>query len=406
MAVLERGMLYLLLFLSQFTGVELFNPRIGRIALEVILKYLMLIIALFPVVRKRDARFFIWMSGRTYYIYLFIVITLLRSILSGAGIPQIIGEAYDYIFPLSMYLWVAKEKFNKKEILYFIWTLSIIAGVVSVLIAIGVMQVDLWHAAGELVRTATFIDGSMAIFIILICIFYLLTPNNYSKQLNVAALIAGIVTLVLGLSRSRMVIAALLIIIEIILIIPKVRPKRVIKLFLVIIAIGILIKWKNPQLLDQIMETIRKRFMQLASDTSSSFRSIERNMQMEEFKASPVIGKGWGIRGNYNINGSIMYNHCMYTAMLFHGGLLFGGSYLLFFFSILLSDLKAVIVRKEFSERYLTMLILLAIFLLGYASAGIAQGGAVLALLLVFQIEKEAKESLRYSKDIVNKESQ
>lgn len=242
------------------------------------------------------------------------------------------------------------------------------AFLISAIIA-GIFSVGLVLSSGTVVRTAFSVDGSISPIAIVIALFC--DSRSFPKLwelLKIAAVISSIVVLLLGMSRSRLLIVAICFAIYFITRIykmiatgGKVSLKNIFLFGFGILACTFaLISTKAQELVYPIIG----RFFE--DGFGSMGRDVELEFGLEMFKEHYIFGGGWGKHILQDLNGSFVAynNHCAYVAILARGGLLLGIPIFISYFLLLYKSIK---VRHYSSVALMLMLVFL---LLSYGNAG------------------------------------
>lgn len=273
------------------------------------------------------------------------------------------GGALDISLLLLIFAYVAFLKTPKNISVKKIY----IAFYISVLIA-AVYSVIGGLVAGKVTRTATLVDGSIAIVTILIAFFGKETFHRTRGYnfLKFIAIISCFVVALFGMSRSRILILATVVFIKIFLMLKhiierkKVDTTSLLAFPIIIIMIVVLLRVNVVQAL---FDAISIRF-------ENMFESMGRNIEIKKgwklFLEHPILGNGWG-KMKYTDHQSYITdyaNHCMYVAILARGGIVMGTAFFLSFISLIRN-----IVKKRCG--FFCYITLLTFFALGYGNAGI-----------------------------------
>lgn len=242
------------------------------------------------------------------------------------------------------------------------------AFMVSAIIA-GIFSVGLVISNGTIVRTAFLVDGSISPIAIVIALFC--DSRSYPKLwelLKIVAVISSIIVLLLGMSRSRLLIVAICFAIYFIIRIykiitngGKVSLKNIFLFGFGAIACSFaLISTEVQELVSPITDRLFNEGL------GSMGRDVELEFGLEMFSEHYILGGGWGQHILQDLNGSFVAynNHCAYVAILARGGLLLAVPVFMSYFLLLYKSIK---VRRYSSVALMLMLIFL---LLSYGNAG------------------------------------
>lgn len=216
-------------------------------------------------------------------------------------------------------------------------------------------------------RTATSVDGSIAIIGIAIILFAeeSFRKNNFYNSLKFASFFSCLIVALFGMSRARLFLIAALFAFKLFLEIGKafktggIKKKHILLIPVICVAAFFALRLSVVQ---ELLSTISERF-------SEGFQSIGRTEEIQIgwnwFKDNVFFGCGWGTLSFVDYHGaySPYYNHCMYVALLTRGGIILAIPFYLSFASLI----RGVIKRKNM----LAFVILAAFLALGYGNAGL-----------------------------------
>lgn len=376
-------LLEIYLIISQYTFLDSISyiQILGRPLLQWV-KYLLLIISIivmfYQATTNKDRESRLYNINTFVFIFVFIFLTYGNSLIRGNKIINILSESFPYIFSLTILFYLDKIKISFKEMIYLIFFMCILSGIVSIMVSIDKSTVN------GLLRAATYVDGSLGVIGLCTSFYFLVNKSNFSKVLTILGFLGSLIVLILGESRGRILIAMISIIIIVFLSLDN-GFKIFYKLLLVVLLVGVIYialanSFQNE--ISNLLKTIESRFYRLGDDNSSAYRTYEMQIQFKLFLESFVLGKGWGIRDNYPLLNGTMYNHSMYTTILLHTGL-FGIGYLIYFIKLFVKYIIKFVNEKE--KLYsLIIALLFAVLSLGYGNAGIAKSGAMTGLILIY----------------------
>ncbi|MCK9478949.1 MAG: O-antigen ligase family protein [Firmicutes bacterium] len=271
-------------------------------------------------------------------------------------------EPFEIGLVLLVFLYIAflkiPKKMSLKKINMSFYLAAIIAAIYSMTYGI---------VLGEILRTATKVDGSISIVVILI-IFWGKEPFNKTggyELLKKIAMVSCFVVAGFGMSRSRLLILVVIVFLKLFLTIKNSFKTAKIKtqtLALLMVAIIMPFFVSQLEITQNLFDAISTRF---EVGFESLGRDDEIKLGLKYFSESPIFGYGWGqiLFTNHQNYISNYYNHSMYVAILARGGVVMGLAFLLSFVSI---------IKKAFKSRNFFCLISLAVFFaLGYGNAGI-----------------------------------
>ena len=223
----------------------------------------------------------------------------------------------------------------------------------------------------EIVRTATIVDGGIAVSTICVA-FYLDDENNNTFKL--IGSICCLITLLLGMSRARIIIVLSLIVFRLFLhgktfAFTKKRVQFFLLFFLISIVTIVLFR-------DRVFSVANVALERFQYGLSSEGRAFEIRIGLEYFKNKPFEGAGWGEIQyvDYQDYLSNYDNHNMFVAILARGGLLFAIPVFLTFAISIIQCFK--------NKAFLALMPLILILVLGYGNGGFFNYTNVCLLLL------------------------
>ena len=331
---------------------------------------------------------------KAFIVGIMIISPFLIGVIMGWSLGNIIIEAVLFIMPVTVYQWVDLVDIDSHEIVCVFSWVSIVAGIISILVAFRIIQTDIWAAQGDFVRAAGAIDstlgiGGVALALILLYVY----PENYKGKMRfflIGMLISSVVILIFSQSRTRIVLMLVIVLGVIIYNFFNGRSKLGTLKLILMIALGIIVATSLfPQVFNQIMEQVATRFNSVgATDVNIVARSNESALQLKAFLSSPILGLGWGCRVQY----SDMYVHNIYTSLLMYGGLLFGTMYIIWLLSFLFRAMSQVVRRQNLQWSVISVCMMVLLIVLGFANGGIVQSGGYFMAIIPFMVEKKWKE--------------
>lgn len=235
-------------------------------------------------------------------------------------------------------------------------------------------------AGGIINRTATKVDGSIAVICCAIICFaddeHFRTPAY--KILKFLASVGLFIVAGLGMSRARIVLIVILLAIRLIqafLMVSKSQKVRVGKLvFVSVLLTALVFLWNLPV----VQSVLQQSFLRFEDGFLSTGRTEEIKIGIDVFKQNTAIGFGWSefYYVDYLQYQSGYVGHCMYVAILARGGIVLGLAFVLFVLATLKDGIKY---RKN-----LLLIVLIAVFLaLGYGNAGLFNYTISSSLILI-----------------------
>ncbi len=344
-------------------------------------------------------------SVRDLCLLIYIAISIIVTLIFSWTMNDVLSDAIMFMMPVVVYAWYNICKPNLNTYLNVILIVSILSGVLSVLISLGIINVNIWAAEGDLVRAAGAISSTFGVgaFIITMCLLFL-TDNSWSikkRYLLYASLIGSIVTVLLSFSRTRWVICAFVALLICLLSLKNANKTRFgfirISLFISILVIITIIY--QPDIIDKAFDQMMIRFDNVqANDHSITYRFEESNAQFAIFKSNFILGAGWGVL-SYND----MYIHNLYASLPAQSGV-FSLCYFVWMFSFLTN----IISRKYKFNAYIaiSLIIQIVLIVLNVTNGGIVVSGGYFLLIYVFILDDTIREKhLKKKGDILQNEN-
>ena len=309
---------------------------------------------------------------------------------------NVLIDSGSFLVPLLIYESISRYKISYKEILYTLFVTSAICGVISLFVATGIIETNIWAADGDYVRSAGLVDGTCGVAG-LVCSMVVLSNKreNYSFTLAIMGLIGAVLTIVFGFSRLRIIICVLLLAIFFLMNQQDSKQRKIVgrkylffSVVTIVIAIYLVV---NPEPINRIGQMLSKRFQTLGEDGSSQVRMNEVAVHFDILWKSFGLGNGWGFLYLYSVMGESLFTHIVYSGMLMHMGLIFGTAYIIYMGKLLRDAVREYRVI-QCVENQINLLEIIMIILIGFGGGGIIQSGALFVTALVY-----AKRNEKYS---------
>ncbi|MBE6749947.1 MAG: O-antigen ligase family protein [Ruminococcaceae bacterium] len=322
-------------------------------------------------------------------VLLFFGIELFRLYLKAKGIQIVfISLIMLYVAALSL-----PSCFSKKKICASFYVSAIISAFFTLIYG---------YSGSSVSRSATYVDGSISIFVIAIFLFAKEHDECGAlyKFIRYVAFASCFIITMFGMSRSRLLLIVLMFLIVIINEIRKFLMNGVVKayiFFLIPLAIILIYIVLSLDIVQELLSQLSTRF---DDGFESSGRDAENEVALKLFNKSKFFGMGWGdiYFVNYDRSTVPFHNHSMYLAILARGGLFMAFAFLLSLGSLVIEVIKS---KKVFCIVCLSLLLLL-----GYGNAGIFNYTICSSLILLTVFlrgdEVEPEEQNRKFRSSVN----
>ena len=219
---------------------------------------------------------------------------------------------------------------------------------------------------GGVTRTATSVDGSLAVIGMAIILF---APEDFEvtskyKLLKIMSFAACLIIAGFGMSRARIVLIALALLVKLlfsggtVLVSGRVNATVLLSIPFLLVLVLVIIRLYT---VGRVVPAVEDRFV---DGFESAVRDREIDAGWNGFQSSWLRGRGWGeLIYRHNAVYRIYYNHCMYVAILTRGGILLGIPMLISFLWLIYDALR--------TKNHFVIVTLAMFFLLGYGNAGV-----------------------------------
>ena len=139
-----------------------------------------------------------------------VVCPVVIGLVWGWSLGSVVLDVVHMLMPIVIYQWIDLVSVKREGFLKFLAWISIAAAVVSVLVALGVIDAGIWSEQGDYVRSAGAVDstiGIIAVCVAMVCLYIYPEEAKKNKLLLVAMLISGIITTIFSQSRTRIALA-------------------------------------------------------------------------------------------------------------------------------------------------------------------------------------------------------
>lgn len=326
------------------------------------------------------------------------LVTIEYSGILGYGIMDRLNASVYYVMPVAVYALLVEQKLDSVKFLKVLSWVVVTCGVMAVLFMAGVLSNVGNEEIESLERTSTLFDGGLGLVGVAIALHFIMHgEKDYSFFYKYITLISGVLIVLSGQSRARIILLVVVVVLSIFFSMLKSEEKQghfftaiFVILVTVIAAMGIF-----QEYFVELLDNLTIRFEAMGTDNSSFYRVAEREHLMELFSEHPLAGAGWG-RLNYEIvqdmRGAyhMVSNHNMYASVLAIGGLAFAIPFFFWLFKVFWVECKNF---RTSNYARLNMVLMIVIFVLSISSAGFMKYSQMLAIMVVYvtSIERENK---------------
>lgn len=377
-----RAFFYLYLFILPFyPALSIIN--IGGYPIVTIYNLAMLafLLLLFFLKRKETIMHFLLVAA--------MIFSLIISVFLGWSAVKSVTNICLYFIPVLMFVMVDKTELSL-DVFSNIMSVSLsVSAILSILALIGVLT----KSSGFYVNIY-YVDGAAGIIGIVLCLYRALSVNKKYKLLPTILLgVSGIIVVLLGQSRARLLVTAVSIIITVFSLIYVNKSsynrritRRVVSIVLIALISGIIVYRFIPSFSQYVDNIILRLNMLGQNDVNITYRESEASLYLQMFKDNPVFGRGWGILYNsqyLNSQSEQYMAHNMFAALLGVGGLVFCVPFFSFLLSLLKQSIVGVVKNRD-ELKTLALVSIVDVVLLGIGSAGFGKLSGVLFMTLIF----------------------
>lgn len=336
------------------------------------------------------------LSKRFYSVGLFIIVSVCASFFVDVTNMTKLGEAILFFAPIALCGLAENSEASAKKCIDVLLLVNIFSGILSALIAIGVVEVDYGTTPGELVRTAGAINSTLGVggFIAGVCRLFIESDTEDKTRstgiINILGFVGSAVAVLFSLSRTRIVIVAfvcLAIFVYNLLFIGGSQKNSFKMLLLMVVAVVFFIMW-FPDVFNQLFDTIIGRY-QVSDDVNIDVRVVESNLQLDYFKQNPFIGMGWGYINYLEKYGIAMSIHNTYTSLLMYTGIVGFVAYFSWYISYLPTLIKGLKISAYRSEVFTAVLFWFSLTVLGFTNSGLTQYGAYFMMFYIALVVRD-----------------
>lgn len=339
-------------------------------------------------------------NSRFFYAFFFIVFSCIISIQNDTPFTQKASEALLFMLPIALCAIAENSSSRRKTCIDFLIITNVVASILSFFVANGTINVNIWAAEGELVRTAGAINSTLGIggFVATTILLFSdagLKKTSFSRKCFViTGFISSALVVLFSLSRTRI---ALLVAVCICIFLYNLVSTKTLqgnyRMLVFIVLFSILILKLFPDVTSMLIEAIGGRYS-LGNDGNIRFRNLESSTQFELFKESPIFGKGWGMRENISVFNGKMFVHNIYTSLLMQTGIVGTLLYLCWQLSYFKTLIKVIKIEELKIDALIGLMFLVVLFVLGFTNSGLTQSGAFFMMFYVAALTRDIEAKM------------
>lgn len=352
------------------------------------LKYMLFYFFMIGVISKWIIRMIVQKQIKLIdiFIQVFLFLPFFMGIVHGWGIEKILLESILFVMPVAIYAWCQISDLKKETYITIFLSTVIVGAVISVLVALRIVETNIWAAEGQLVRAAGAVDSTIFLggLIMSYTKLFIFSDKKNKRNFLIISLIASIVGILFSQSRSRIAMAIMFVGIAILYNLFNKKSKfGNFKVIVLVVIASIFITIFEPRVFEQIINQVQSRF-QTFNDVNIIYRNDEASLQIQEFLKHPFLGLGWGSRSQYDG----MYVHNVYSAILMQGGLVGFCCFLIWMLRMLRRNIASIIKSSITCEKAICFVFWALLMVLNCTNAGIVLCGGYFMLMYVFLCDK------------------
>lgn len=337
----------------------------------------------------------------------YLMISFSISMILWPGISYFLSDATLFLMPVAVYFWCDYCEINLRVYSNVVMITSILGGIVSLCVGMGILDVGIWAAENDYVRAAGAVNSTLGVcgFTLSICLLFIHKDKLpfFERILCYAGLVGSVVTVLFSFSRTRWVLCVgiLLFVLIISMFNGKETKHGWFKLTLLVGIVVLFLISTQTESINKLFQQMFGRFALVKSgDHSVSYRFEEIDIQISFFKDSPFLGNGWGA-----ISGNDMFVHNIYSALLMQAGVASIGYYA-WYFSFFYKLIKFRKKCRFNCFMVISFIFQLILIVLNFTNAGIFISGGYFMMILVYIVDRNLREDVdcRFVPCILEKE--
>lgn len=316
-----------------------------------------------------------------------LIVTYFYTLFNGVSVTKLLSSSVFYVMPILIFPALAYANIDRTKIIKAVCLISMAGAVVTVLFILGFLTDVVSDKVSVMERSSVLVDGGLGLVAFALSLYLLLYEGkNFNAFYKYGTLISGLMIVLGGQSRARIIILLLVLALSLLLSIFSGKNRatafKVLFSIIAVVAVALVV---FPDIIG-IIDSILERFDTMGTDASSIFRIYERKIQLESFYAHPLLGTGWNgldnvlvkdLWGQYNhIN-----NHNMYASILAYGGLLYAVPFFVWFLMIMTRTVRKI-PRRNTAKLHIILFIIL--LMLSWSSAGFGKFSQLLSMIVIY----------------------
>lgn len=317
------------------------------------------------------------------YLYLLlllqIVFSFISSIYQGFSVPISLYNDFLYTTPFLLLIISECFYFDIKKVCRQIQYMTCIAGVISALVYMGIIDTGLNYKL-----SITVLDNTIGLLGLAVSLY--LNISNINIVFSWITVIMSAMVLLTGQSRARTILALVIVFSFILYVLFIKRGKKVKSIATIAMVMLIIIFFvnKNIDVINEYLGFLIGKFEIIGEDSSFEYRITEMNVHFDLFKTNPFWGIGCGaLNSKFQTSlDNFFYGHNMFTAVLAVNGIFFFIVFMITFVRMIVKVIQRFVSQKS-AENLLILVLVFLLVPLSISSAGFGKPTTHIMMFLI-----------------------
>lgn len=317
------------------------------------------------------------------YLYLLlllqIVFSFISSIYQGFSVPISLYNDFLYTTPFLLLIISECFYFDIKKVCRQIQYMTCIAGVISALVYMGVIDTGLNYKL-----SITVLDNTIGLLGLAVSLYLII--SNINIVFSWITVIMSAMVLLTGQSRARTILALVIVFSFILYVLFIKRGKKIKSIATIAMVMLIIIFFinKNIDVINEYLGFLIGKFEIIGEDSSFEYRITEMNVHFDLFKTNPFWGIGCGaLNSKFQTSlDNFFYGHNMFTAVLAVNGIFFFIVFMITFVRMIVKVIQRFVSQKS-AENLLILVLAFLLVPLSISSAGFGKPTTHIMMFLI-----------------------
>lgn len=317
------------------------------------------------------------------YLYLLLLLQIVFSFISSIyqGFPVPISLYNDFLYTTPFLLLIISEcfYFDIKKVCRQIQYMTCIAGVISALVYMGIIDTGLNYKL-----SITVLDNTIGLLGLAVSLYLII--SNINIVFSWITVIMSAMVLLTGQSRARTILALVIVFSFILYVLFIKRGKKVKSIATIAMVMLIIIFFvnKNIDVINEYLGFLIGKFEIIGEDSSFEYRITEMNVHFDLFKTNPFWGIGCGaLNSKFQTSlDNFFYGHNMFTAVLAVNGIFFFIVFMITFVRMIVKVIQRFVSQKS-AENLLILVLVFLLVPLSISSAGFGKPTTHIMMFLI-----------------------